>query len=122
MRKQETLPLLGALLVALIFLYFIFELNTHAQTCCTPPPRPTAVPRYPQDTNVTVYIDTTGLNTPSGFSDLEKQAIKDGIQNWNGQTNNSGVTFAVQETTNPPTIPAQAHVVVVQYQTNKIPH
>lgn len=32
-----------------------------------------SVPRYPQNTTVIVYIDKTGLNTPSGFSDLEKQ-------------------------------------------------
>lgn len=77
MSKYQTPPLLAALLLAPISLYFFLELNTEAQTCCTPPPRPTAVPRYPQNTNVTVYIDTTGLNTPSGFIDLEKQAIKD---------------------------------------------
>ncbi len=121
MGKQHWVPLLGTLLVAPIFLYFFFELNTHAQMCCTPPPRPTAVPRYLQNTNVTVYINTTGLNTPSGFSDLEKQAIKDGIQNWNGQANNSGVTFTVQETTSPPTVPAQAHIAVVQYQNQQNP-
>jgi hypothetical protein len=122
MSKYKTLPLWAALLLAPIFLYLFLELNTEAQTCCSPPPRPTAVPRYPRNTNVTVYIDITGLNTPSGFSDLEKQAIKDGIQSWNGQANNSGVTFTVQETTNPPTVPAQAHIVVVQYQNQQNPN
>ena len=111
------LALLAPLLLAPIFLYFFLELNTEAQTCCADvPTRPTAVPRYPQGTNVIVYIDTTGLNTPSGFSDLEKQAIKDGIQSWNGQPNSSGVTFTIQETANPPTIPAQANIAVVQYE------
>src|SRR6185369_11959489 len=115
MNKHQALPALAALLLAAIFLYLLFEQNTEAQTCCPPPPRPAMVPRYPQNTNVTVYIDTTGLNTSSGFSDLEKQAIKDGIESWNDQPNNSGVIFTTQETNNPPTLPAQAHVVVMQY-------
>ena len=115
MNKYQALPALAALVLAPISLYLFFGQNTEAQTCCPPPPRPAMVPRYPQNTNVTVYIDTRGLNTPSGFSDLEKQAIKDGIQNWNGEPNNSGVTFTIEETNNPPTLPAQAHIVVVQY-------
>jgi len=115
MTKYQALPALAALLLAPIFLYLFFEQNTEAETCCPPPPRPAMVPRYPQNTSVTVYIDTTGLNTSSGFSDLEKQAVKDGIESWNGQPNNSGVTFSVQETNNPPTLPSKAHVVVVQY-------
>ena len=122
MRGSQTLPLLVALFLALIFFYFLLGLNTEAQTCtCTVPLRPAAVPRYPQNTNVIVYIDTNGLNTPSGFSDLEKQAIADGIRSWNGQRNNSGVTFTIQETTTPPSIPAQAHIAVVQYQNQQNP-
>lgn len=46
------------------------------------------VPRYPQNAQVTVYIDKR-----TGFTGPEKQAIKDGIENWNNQPNNSGVTF-----------------------------
>ncbi|MCA1576616.1 MAG: hypothetical protein LC794_04535 [Acidobacteria bacterium] len=68
-----------------------------------------------------MYIDTRGLNTPSGFSDLEKQAIKAGIESWNNQPNNSGVTFTVVDSTNPPTVPAQAHVAVVQYVNQQNP-
>lgn len=115
MRKSQTLPVLVALLFVSTSLYFFTDPNAEAETCCTPPSRPAAVPRYPQNTNVTVYIDTTGFNSPSGFSALEKQAISEGIQNWNSQPNNSGVTFTVQETGNPPTLPAQANIAVVQY-------
>jgi len=122
MRRYQTLLSFTSFLLVPVAFLLLLELSTEAQNCCTPPPRPAEVPRYPQNTNVTVYIDTTGLNTPAGFSDLEKQAIKEGIQNWNSQTNNSGVTFTVQETTNPPTLPAQAHVAVVQYQNQQNPN
>jgi hypothetical protein len=37
------------------------------------------------------------------------------------KSNNSGITFTIQETTNPPTIPAQAHIAVVQYQNQQNP-
>ena len=122
MKAYHALPLLAALVLAPIVFYFFFELNTEAQTCsCTVPLRPAAVPRYPQNTTVIVCIDTTGLNTSSGFSDLEKQAIIDGISSWNNQRNNSGITFTIQESTNPPTIPAQAHIAVVQYQNQQNP-
>lgn len=122
MKKYQTRSVLAALLLVPIFLYAFLGVNTEAQTCCTPPPRPSAVPRYPQNQNVTVYIDTTGLDTPSGFSSLETQAIKSGIENWNGQLNNSGVTFTVQETRNPPAVPAQAHIMVVQYENQQNPN
>ena len=121
MRKTQTLPLLAVLLLTQISLYFLFEPNTEAQSCCTPPHRPASVPRYPPGINVVVYIDTTSVNTPSGFSDLEKQAIADGIQSWNGQANNSGVTFTIQETTNPPAIPATANIAVVEYVNEQNP-
>lgn len=96
-----------------------FLLNTNrseAQTCCSPPLRPSLVPRYPQNTNVAVYIDTTGTNTPSGFSSDEIQAIKDGMGDWNDEPNNSGVTFTFQETSSPPSLPTNANVAIVRYE------
>jgi hypothetical protein len=74
------------------------------------------VPRYPQNTNVVVYIDTTGANTPSGFSTDEIKAIKDGMEDWNNQPNNSGVTFTIVETSTPPSLPTDAQVAIVRYE------
>ena len=74
------------------------------------------VPRYPQGSQVTVYIDTR-----TGFTDPEKQAIKNGIENWNNQPNNSGVTFTVVETDNPPALPPTSpgsNIVVASYDDN----
>jgi hypothetical protein len=122
MSRNKTLPLLAGLFLAPALSYLLFELNAEGQACCPPPPRPAAVPRYPQNTNVIVYIDTTDSNTPSGFSELEKQAITDGIQSWNGEANHSGVTFTVQETNSPPTIPAQANIAIVEYVNQQNPN
>jgi hypothetical protein len=74
------------------------------------------VPRYPQGAQVTVYIDKR-----TGFTDSEKQSIKNGIENWNNQPNNSGVTFTVQETDNPPSLPPSSpgsNIIVASYDDN----
>jgi hypothetical protein len=60
-----------------------------------------------------VYIDTR-----TGFLDPEKTAIRDGIVDWNDESNNTGVTFDVQETDNPPALPPtspNSYIVVVNY-------
>ena len=59
---------------------------------------------------MTAYIDTT-----TGFTDLEMQAIEDGIKDWNNQSNSSGVPFTVVRTSSPPALPA-ANTIIVRYQ------
>lgn len=78
--------------------------------------RPPLVPRFPQGAEVTVYLDTR-----TGFTGPKKQAIKDGIENWNNQPNNTGVTFTVQETENPPALPPTSpgsNIIVASYDDN----
>jgi hypothetical protein len=114
---------LGILLlsaVALLGYMYLNADNSEAFDCCPPPHRPSLVPRYPPGANVTVFIDTTGANTPSGFSDNEMQAIENGIEDWNDEPNNSGVTFTVVKTSTPPSQPtsqnpATAHMAAVRY-------
>jgi hypothetical protein len=95
-----------------IALYFCIQsLNVQAQDdCCDPPIRPPAVPRFPQGARVTVYI-----NTSSGFTGTETQAIRAGFENWNGQPNSSGITYNVVETSTPPA-PGGANTLIVQYE------
>ena len=80
------------------------------------PLRPQQVPRYPQGAEVTVYVDTR-----TGFSGPERQAIKNGIENWNNQANNTAVSFTVVETDNPPALPPTSpgsNIVVAGYDDN----
>jgi hypothetical protein len=65
--------------------------------CCTPPQQAPTAARFPQGAQVNVYIDAN-----SGFTSTEQQAIIDGLQSWNGQSNNSNVTYNVTVTSNPP--------------------
>ena len=87
--------------------------------CCPAsqiPLRPPQAPRYPQGAEVTVYVDTR-----SGFSGPERQAIKNGIENWNNQANNTAVIFTVVETDNPPALPPTSpgsNIVVAGYDDN----
>jgi hypothetical protein len=64
---------------------------------------------------VTAYIDVT-----TGFTDLEMQAIEDGIEDWNNQPNSSAVQFTVVRTSNPPSLPA-ANTIIVRYQNENNP-
>ena len=78
--------------------------------CCNPPLQHPSTPRFPQGAQVTVYIDSS----PSGFTDVEQQLIKSGIEDWNDEPNNSGVTYFVVITTSPP--PAGTNnTIVVQF-------
>ncbi|HKP80570.1 MAG TPA: hypothetical protein VJT69_01065 [Pyrinomonadaceae bacterium] len=79
-----------------------------ADVCCIPPE--SAAARFPQDAEVTVHLNTTGLTSD------EVKAIKTGIEGWNN-TNNSGVKFIVKETTNPP--PPGANNTIVAYFINE---
>jgi hypothetical protein len=78
--------------------------------CCTPPPRPASVPRFPQGATVTVYIDTS-----SGFIPTEVQAIRAGWESWNGQPNSSGIRYNVVETSTPPSA-GGANTILVWYE------
>ncbi len=62
--------------------------------CCDPPVDSSAA-RFPQNAQVTVYLNPTGL------TDTEVQAITTGLQDWNNQNNHSGVSYAVVVTTDP---------------------
>jgi len=55
--------------------------QVNADDCCSPPLLASAAARFPQNAQVTVYLDTTGLTT------TEVQAITTGLQDWNGQQN-----------------------------------
>lgn len=99
-----------------LYLFVLYADPSEAQRCCSPPQRHPMVPRYPQGKEVTVYIDTTGINTPSGFSNREITAISAGLEDWNNEPNNSGVTFRFVETSSPPSIPTTANIAIVRYQ------
>jgi len=72
--------------------------QAHVFEECCPPPVDQATARFPQNAQVTVYLNTTGL------SDTEIQAITVGLQDWSDENNNSGVKYNVVLTTNPPAV------------------
>lgn len=86
---------IGILLLFLVFLWI--SLLVYADDCCPPPLLPAVAARFQQNGQVTVYLDTT-----SGFTPQERQAIKEGLEDWNDEPNNSGVNYTVVETANPP--------------------
>jgi hypothetical protein len=82
MRPPITLNALTAIsLIASIMLLSHLVLMVAAQGCCIPPENAGA--RFPQNAEVTVYLNTTG------FTSDEVKAIKTGFEDWNN-TNNSG--------------------------------
>ena len=83
-----------------LFITFLFLLSdklVQADDCCFPPPLPPEAARFLPDSKVTVYVDTA-----SGFTPTEVDAIKAGLEDWNDEPNNSGVTYKVVPTNNPP--------------------
>src|SRR5690349_13722610 len=97
---------LASLLI--VFSYSTFRADEEFQ-CCPPPALNPAAPRFLQGAHVTVYLDTT-----SGFTPEERVAIKTGLENWNNQSNNSGVTYTVVETDNPPA-PGNNNTIIATY-------
>ncbi|HXQ70950.1 MAG TPA: hypothetical protein VN844_10705 [Pyrinomonadaceae bacterium] len=101
------------------FTFILVEISSADVDCCPVDQlqlRGPEVPRYPQGAEVTVYIDTR-----TGFTGAEKQAIKDGIENWNDQPNNTDITFTVVETDNPPALPPVSPgstIIVASYDDN----
>ncbi len=60
------------------------------------------------------------IKADSGFTATEQQMIKEGLENWNNQPNNSGVTFNVTVTNNPPPL-GTANTIIVTYDDNESP-
>ncbi len=55
------------------------------------------ISKIPQDVTVNVYIDAN-----SGFTSTEQDMIKQGIESWNSQTNNTNIAYVVTTTSNLP--------------------
>jgi hypothetical protein len=92
---------------------YLLRPTVQAQTqCCNPPHYSATAARFPQNATVNVYIDAN-----SGFTATEQQMITEGIQDWNGQPNNSGVRFNVTVTSNPPAVGGN-NTIVVRYNDN----
>jgi hypothetical protein len=83
----------------LVFIVVVFLLSrpVQADDCCPPPSLPPEAVRFLPNSQVTIYLDTS-----SGFTPTEVQAIKVGLEDWNDEPNNSGVKYTVVETNNPP--------------------
>jgi hypothetical protein len=106
---KELRFLLASGLLCVAGLYLILNRIAQAQSeCCQPPTRSSAVPRFPPNTTVNVYIDTS-----SGFTSSEVANITTGFTDWNGQPNNARITYNV--TTNPPPAPGTGNTIVVSY-------
>jgi hypothetical protein len=90
--------------------FYLLKPDVQAQTqCCNPPHLAVAAARFAQNATVNVYIDAN-----SGFTATEQQMIIEGLQEWNGQSNNSGVTYIVTITSNPPAVGGN-NTIVVRY-------
>ncbi len=104
-----TLAAFATLLIGSYHLSKLLSRDVQAQDpCCTPPILPAAA-RFPQGAYVNVYIDAN-----TGFTPTEIQSITDGLQSWNGQPNNSNVTYHVTVTSNLPP-PGTNNTIIVSY-------
>jgi hypothetical protein len=103
--KKLKLALGLAAVCGIVGVYFLHNHATfpfvlaQVDDCCPNVPRqPASAPRFQQGAEVTVYIDSS----PSGLNDVEQPLIRSGIEDWNGEPNNSGVTYNIVFTTSPP--------------------
>lgn len=81
--KPLSYPSLGlALLIFLVFFVAVVSANFATYDCCSPPSLNPAAARFQKDSLVTVYLDTR-----TGFTGPEIQAIKDGLEDWNDEPN-----------------------------------
>jgi hypothetical protein len=96
--KSLCFSILGmATVLAFIVVVFLLSRPVQADDCCPPPSLPPEAVRFLPNSQVTIYLDTS-----SGFTPTEVQAIKVGLEDWNDEPNNSGVKYTVVETNNPP--------------------
>jgi hypothetical protein len=95
--KFLSFSLVGIAIFVLLGVVLLINKPVQADNCCPPPLRAAIAGRFQQNARVTVYLDTT-----TGFTDVERAAIKAGLEDWNDEPNNSGVTYTVVETANPP--------------------
>ncbi len=93
--------------------FYLLKPDVLAQTqCCNPPHLSEAAARFPQGATVNVFNSAN-----SGFTATEQQMISEGTQDWNGQPNNSSVSYNVTVTSNPPAVGAN-NTIVVRYNDN----
>lgn len=57
------------------------------------------------------------IDASSGFTANEQEMISMGIRDWNGQQNNSGVSYIVTVTSNPPAVGGN-NTIIVTYNDN----
>lgn len=102
--KRPMLVLGLAIVFGLVGIYFwhnqatLFFVLAQGDCCDNVPLQHPTTARFPQGAQVTVYIDSS----PSGFTDVEQTLIRSGIEDWNDEPNNSGVTYQVVITSSPP--------------------
>lgn len=97
---KHSLPVYGVLAFAVFCLVTTVEFGrvvSQSPCDCIVPREPPASARFAQGSTVGVYLDAS-----TGFSPMEQQNIKAGLEDWNNQPNNSGVRYNVYTTTNPP--------------------
>lgn len=118
MRNANLYPLgvvavLGLLTAVILLGFGSTSPNAQAQSsCCNPPLFAPEAARFPQGAQVSVYIDAN-----AGFTPNEQQEIKDGIQSWNTQQNDSQVNFNVTVATTLPPI-GTPNTIRVDYNDN----
>jgi len=96
--KSLCFSILGmATVLSFIVGVLLLSRPVQADDCCPPPAMPPVAVRFLPNSQVTVYVDTS-----SGFTTTEGQAIKAGLEDWNDEPNNSGVKYTVVPTDNPP--------------------
>ena len=94
--------------LASLGLLFVLTVSAQAPApCCIPPLKNAFDPRFPPGTTVNVFIDSG-----SGFQGNETLWVQQGILAWNGQPNNSGITFNVTITATPPPVGTNNTVIV----------
>lgn len=101
--------------VSLLFaglVFYLIKADVQAQAPCCRPPNPAGAVSFLQGAAVIVYI-----NTSSGFTATEQDLIQQGMEDWNDEANDSGVSFNVVRTANPPAVGGN-NTIVVRYNDN----
>jgi hypothetical protein len=114
--KFLSFSLFGIAIFLLLMVVLLINKPVQADDCCPPPLLPAVAARFQQNARVTVYLDTT-----TGFTDVERAAIKAGLEDWNDEPNNSGVTYTVVETANPPA-PGGNNTIIASFVNSPVSH
>ncbi|MEK6283406.1 MAG: hypothetical protein AABN95_23890 [Acidobacteriota bacterium] len=110
--KNIVLATIGVLCVTVGYVLLKSDVQAQSDCCTLVPNKHATEARFAPGATVNVYIDAT-----SGFTETEHQMIKEGMEDWNGEPNNSRISFNVIVTSLPPAV-GNNNTIIVTYNPN----